>query len=454
MSDPFTAGRLPWRIHVAYAAGAIGTAVFGTVPGLLLLYFLTDTLGVPAGLAGLTLATGKLWDVVLDPAVGALSDRTQSRLGRRRPWMLTGGLLMPVAFALVFAVPDLPSPTARWLWVLGAFVLASTAFAVFQVPFVAMPAEMTRDGREQTVLMAWRMSFMIVGILLSGALAPQLVASGGGGRAGYALMGNVLALVCLAAMLAAAMGTAGAPALPGGTPGTVAGQLRAVVGNLAFRWLLAAIVLQLVAMSTLLAVVPYVATYLLAGGQDLVTLLFLCLVGPALAAMPAWVTISRRLGRVRSWAVATIVFAVLNVGLLLATPERLPLTAAVVVAMGLAYGGTQVFPYALLPDAIAAGRSQSGIEQGGVLAGLLTASEKCGNALGALVTGLVLQASGFVETQTGETVVQPATALAGIRLCVSLLPAALLAASVPLVLGWPRRARAGDWPEPNGSPPD
>lgn len=453
MSDTAGAGHLPRRIHVAYGAGAIGTAVFGTVPGLLLLYFLTDTLGVPAALAGVTLATGKLWDVLLDPAVGALSDRTRSRFGRRRPWMFAGGLLMPAAFAALFAVPDLPSPTARWLWVLGAFVVASTAFAVFQVPFVAMPAEMSRDGREQTVLMAWRMSFMIVGILLSGALAPQLVALGGGGRAGYALMGTILAVVCLAAMLAAALGTAGSPALAGGTPGTVAAQLRAVFRNLAFLWLLAAIVLQLVAMSTLLAAVPYVATYLLAGGQDVVTLLFLCLVGPALLAMPAWVTISHRLGRVRSWALATIVFAVLNVGLLGATPDRLPFTAAVVVAMGLAYGGTQVFPYALLPDAIAAGRSVSGVEQGGVLAGLLTASEKCGSAFGALLAGLVLQASGFVETQTGEPVAQPATALAGIRLCVSLLPAVLLAASVPLVLGWPRRAPARETAALSGSPP-
>jgi len=424
------------RIQLAYGAGAIGTAIFGTVPGLLLLFFLTDTLGVPAGLAGVTLAIGKLWDVILDPVIGALSDRTRTRLGRRRPWMFVGAVLMPLGFALLFSVPELPTPLARWLWVLSCFVLASTAFAVFQVPFVAMPAEMSRDAAEQTVLMAWRMSFMIVGILLSGAVAPQLVAVGGSGRPGYALMGQTFAVVCLLAMLVAAVGTHGAPALPGGRPAPFRAQLAAVLRNQVFLRLLLAIVLQLVAMSVLLAAVPYVAAYLLAGGPQLVTLLFVCLVGAALAAMPAWVAVAGRLGRVRSWVLATIGFTALNIGLVLATPERLGWIVGLVIAMGLAYGGTQVFPYALLPDAIAAGRTRSGIEQGGVLAGLLTASEKCGSAFGALLAGLVLQLSGFVESEPGHPVVQPSSALFGIRLCASLVPAMLLAGSVPVILGW------------------
>jgi len=428
--------RLSRRVHLAYGAGAVGTSIFGTVPGLLLLFFMTDTLGVPPALAGATLAAGKLWDLAIDPLVGALSDRTRTRLGRRRPWMLAGACLMPAAFALLFSVPDLPTPAARWLWVLGCFVLASSAFAVFQVPFVAMPAEMSRDGAEQTVLMAWRMSFMIIGILLSGALAPQLVQLGGGGRAGYALMGRTFALVCLAAMLTAAVGTARAPVIARGHPAPFAAQIGAVLRNRSFLRLVLAIVVQLVAMSALLAAVPYVATHLVGGSEGTVTLLFVCLVGAALVAMPAWVAVERRIGRLRAWVLATAVFATLNLGLVVAAPERLALVTALVAAMGLAYGGTQVFPYALLPDAIAAGRARSGIEQGGVLAGLLTASEKCGSALGALVAGLVLQASGFVEARAGVAVVQPASALLGIRLCASLLPAAILVASVPVVVGW------------------
>lgn len=430
------AAPLPRALHVAYGAGAVGTAIFGTVPSLLLLYFMTDTLGIAPGLAGATLAAGKLWDVVIDPLVGALSDRTRTAWGRRRPWMLAGALTMPVAFALLFSVPDLATPSARWLWVLACYVAASTAFAVYQVPYVAMPAEMSDDADEQTVLMAWRMSAMVVGILVSGAVAPQLVRVGGGDRAGWALMGRALAAICAAAMLTAFAGTRAAPTLARGRAAPLGAQLAAVLRNAPFRLLVLAIVVQLVAMSTLVAVVPYVATYLVGGGETTVTLLFLCLVVPALVAMPAWVAVERRLGRIGAWSVATVVFAVLNVGLVVAGPGRFGLVAATVACMGLAYGGTQVFPYALLPDAIAAGRARSGIEQGGVLAGLLTASEKSGNALGALLAGAVLQVSGFVEASGGATPAQPASALDGIRVCAAILPAALLLASLPVLRRW------------------
>lgn len=433
--DPVSppAASLPTALHLAYGAGAVGTAIFGTVPGLLLLYFMTDTLGIAPALAGATLAIVKLWDVLVDPTVGALSDRTRSAWGRRRPWMLAGGLLMPIGFALLFSVPDFPSPRGSWLWVLVAFLCTSTAFAIYQVPYVAMPAEMSEDGREQTVLMAWRMSAMVIGILLSGALAPQLVLAGGGGRPGYALMGRVLAAICAVAMLTAFLGTRHAPALRRGAPAPLREQLSAVLRNRAFLVLAGAIVVQLVAMSSMLATVPYVARYLLEGGESIVTLLFVCVVLPSLVAMPAWVALERRLGRIGAWTVATVAFAALNLGLMVAGPGRLWTVAGIVSLMGLAYGGTQVFPYALLPDAIAAGREDSGVEQGGVLAGVLTAAEKCGNALGALVAGLVLQASGFVESRGGVAVAQSAGALAGIRLGAAVLPALLLCASLPLL---------------------
>ena len=229
------------------------------------------------------------------------------------------------------------------------------------------------------------------------------------------------------------LGTRHAPALHRGAPAPLREQLSAVLRNRAFRVLAGAIVVQLVAMSSMLATVPYVARYLLEGGESIVTLLFVCVVLPSLVAMPAWVALERRLGRIGAWTVATVAFAALNLSLMVAGPGRLWTVAGIVSLMGLAYGGTQVFPYALLPDAIAAGREDSGVEQGGVLAGVLTAAEKCGNALGALVAGLVLQASGFVESRGGVAVAQSAGALAGIRLGAAVLPALLLCASLPLL---------------------
>jgi len=140
--------RLRRGTHVGYALGSIGTAAFGTVPGLLLLYYLTDVLGVAAGVAGLVVFLPKAWDVVLNPWIGNRSDRTESRWGPRRPWMLAGGLALPPLFVLVFAGPGTP-PAAAAAWVAGAFLLAATAYGCFQVPYVAQPAEITDDPGER-----------------------------------------------------------------------------------------------------------------------------------------------------------------------------------------------------------------------------------------------------------------------------------------------------------------
>src|SRR6186713_3267495 len=109
-----------------YAAGSIGTGGFGTLPGLVLVFFLTDTLGVAAIWAGVLVTVAKVWDVIIDPVIGARSDHSLAVTGSRRRYMLLGAILLPVFFALTFAVPAGLGPVTSGLWVLVAFVLAAT----------------------------------------------------------------------------------------------------------------------------------------------------------------------------------------------------------------------------------------------------------------------------------------------------------------------------------------
>ncbi len=101
--------------HIGYAIGSAGTGVFSTVPGLLLLSFMVRQLEIPAAIAGFVLLIPRLWDVVTDPFIGSLSDRSFTRWGARRPWMLAGSLTLPLAFFLLFTVPDLPTSSLTWL---------------------------------------------------------------------------------------------------------------------------------------------------------------------------------------------------------------------------------------------------------------------------------------------------------------------------------------------------
>lgn len=432
---------LKLSLRLSYAAGSLGAGVFSTIPGLLLLFYLTDTLAVPAGLAGLAILIPKLWDIATDPVVGAWSDRTRGRWGRRRPFLLAGALTLPPCFVALFSAP-VGDPTLAFVWVLVAFCLAAGTFTLFQVPYASMPAEMTADYHERTSLVAYRMAFVTVGILAGGALAPELIKAGGGGPAGYTTMAIVLSLVTCAAMLVTFFGTRGAPqvAAAESTVG-LREQMRVAFANRPYRNLLTAYWLQCVGLGAVLAAVPYFVRYTLAEDGGAVTLLFVALVGPAIVAMPLWTAISRRRGKKAGYVLAAVVFALLSASLLLAGPGRLAIVAAQVGLLGVGFAGLQVFPFAMLPELIDDDAAASGQRREGVFTGLWFVGEKAGFALGAWLVSAVLSATGFVERRAGEVVAQPDAALLGVHAATALAPAVCALLSLPLLLRHVETAR-------------
>ncbi|MFI7385789.1 MFS transporter [Streptomyces sp. NPDC049813] len=435
-SGPGGTGALPVRVRVGYGLGSFATGTFGTVPGLLLLYYLTDVLGVGAGLAGLLVFLPKAWDVLLNPWIGSRSDRTtRARLGPRRSWMLLGALTMPLCFAAMFAAPGLGGgPAAAYVALL--FLLTASAYACFQVPYVALPAELTADPDERARVMSWRVAFLAVAILLSGAVAPLLAgatAEDRGSAGGYRLMGAVIGALLAAGMLAAVAATAGTRSVLDATsePGLRA-QLLAARGNAPFAWLLGAFVTQAAASGLMLAGTQYFATYIL-GRPGATTLLFLCLIVPSLLAMGLWLAAGRRAGKRNAAVWASLCFLLGCLGAAAGRALPAPLIYAAVAVAGVGYAGMQLLPMAMLGDAIAADAYRSGRRRAGVFTGLWTAGETLGLALGPGLFGLVLALGGFVSSDADHRVAQPGSALTAIVVGFGALPAALLLLSLPLL---------------------
>ena len=445
---PARAGHLSRRTLVGYAAGSVGTGGFGTLPGLVLLVYLTDALAVPAAVAGLIVTGAKVWDVVIDPFVGHASDRDLARTGSRRRFMTAGALALPVLFAVTFAVPASAGPTAAALWVLVAFLLSATAFSLFQVPYIALPAELglSYDGR--TRLLAWRVATLALAILLFGAGGP-ILRGDADSLGGYLLMGVVSALVIGAGMLVASRtAPRGAPAAAPPARGARLVAVREAADVLRrsrpFRTLLATFFLQAVATGLMLAGAAYVARYVLRDDAA-VSLLFAALIAPALACMPLWTRLARRRGKERGFVVATVLFAVAALGMvpLAWAPGAwvyLPTALA-----GVAYAGMQALPLAMLPDVITRDARTHGEGRGGAFSGVWTAGETTGMALGPALLSVVLGATGYVSTRAGETAAQPAAAVDAIALSFSALPALLVLASlVPLLRYGLRRGDIDD----------
>ncbi|GAA1856168.1 MFS transporter [Microbacterium koreense] len=457
---------LPRRTVAQYAIGSLGTGGFGTLPGLVLTYYLTDSLGVTALLAGIIVSASKIWDVIVDPVIGALTDRDLARRGTRRRLMLVGSLALPVFFALTFAVPPALGPAVGAVWVLVAFLLTATAFSLFQVPYIALPAELTDSYDARTTLLTWRVVVLTFAILLFGAGGPMLRSITGDPTTGYLVMGIVAGVTIGVGMLIAtgaarrAHGTrptmqtaAGATATnaaivahevagdpergptvePSAFGSGIRGNFRAAFDALRrsqpFRVLLGTFLLQALATGMMLAGAQYFATWVLRS-EDAVTLLFVALIAPALIAAPAWGWLARRRGKEATFAWASIIYAVAAAAIVAAAWAPGAWVYAPVAVAGVAYAGMQSLPMAMLPDVIAHDAARHGPGRAGAFGGVWTAGETTGFALGATVLSVVLAVTGYVSSTAFESVTQPDAAVTGIVLSFSVVPAALIAISL------------------------
>ncbi|AZG47012.1 MFS transporter [Gordonia insulae] len=445
-SPPVVDDRLPRSTVARYAIGSVGTAGFATLPGLVLVYYLTDTLGVAAAAAGAIVAVAKIWDVLIDPLIGAASDRAARIRGTRRPTMVIGAAALPIFFALTFAVPAGLATPVEAIWVAVAFLLAAPAFSLFQVPYIALPAELTGQYDERTRLLTARVVVLTVGILAFGAGGPALRELGGSPRVGYLIMGVVAAAVIGASLLVATRAAVGRPEVapaPAAEASTSPGEsYRSAIAVLRrsrpLRLLLGAFLLQGLATGLMLADGQYVATWVL-DDEAAVSYLFVALIAPAVVFAPIWGAVARRIGKEAGFATATVIFA-------LATASLLGLHWApgwwvypVIGVAGAAYAGMQSLPMAMVPDVISHDERRHGAGSAGVIGGVWTAGETTGMALGAVLLTVLLTLGGYASSDADAAVTQPSGALWAMVIGFSAVPTVLALASLALVLRYPLR---------------
>jgi glycoside/pentoside/hexuronide:cation symporter, GPH family len=418
---------LPASARRGYALGSVATGSFGTVPGLLLLPYLTDRLGIAVGLAGLIVFLPKAWDTILNPIAGRISDRSRHPGGRRRPFLLTAGAALAVSFALLFMGPTSPRGLAA-TWVVVAFLACATAYAFFQVPYVAMPAEMTDDYDERTRIMTWRVAILALAILVSGGVSPA-IRDALPPSVDYRAVGLFVAGLILVGALGAWRGTRGIEMRTyGEAGGSLAEQLRIIAGARNFRLLLITFVVQALAVGAMLAGVDYVARVYL-GATGMSTALFLAFVAPAILVTPLWQRFGERRGKRTGYLVASALLgggALVTLVTMRVSVLALVLTTAVV---GIGYAGAQMFPMAMLPDNAAVDGMRTGENRVGVYTGVWTAGETFGLALGPLVYAGILALGGYVSSTDGQAR-QPDSALTAISWGFSVVPAVLVALSV------------------------
>jgi len=464
-------------ILARYATGEFVTSGFAALPGLVLVFYMTDTLAIPALLAGAVVTVAKIWDIIIDPIVGAYSDREFAARGSRRRLMRLGAIVLPVFFVLTFAVPTGTEPLLAAAWVFVAFLLAATGFSFFQVPYNVLPAELVSGYDARTRLLTARVVVLTAAILLYGGGGPALREAGvelfGSDFGGYLFMAIgaaaifVVAIFITATVEKAVRGKLEAAPAPVSTShafteiapprDSIAVQARRGLAMLRtskpFRTLLATFFTQALAAGGMLAATQYVATWVL-GDTDAVTILFVGLILPAIIAAPLWGVAARRIGKERAYVIATTLFflaALSHVGLLFVPGYWIVVPIGVV---GIAYAGLQALPLSMLPDVIAHDARSNGPGRGGSFSGMWTAGETTGLAFGTTILAVVLAVSGYLEsTATTAVEAQPASAVFGIVMAFSVVPATLMALSFIPLLRYPLRKKDVDAPVVEMAPP-
>jgi glycoside/pentoside/hexuronide:cation symporter, GPH family len=188
-------------------------SVKAVASALYMLFLYTTVLALPARLVGLAAALSLVWDSIIDPVIGRLSDGTRGRFGRRHGWMLAGAVGTAVGFVALFSPPQGLPTWGLFVWLLLTWLLLRTSHSMFTVPYLALGAELSTDYDGRTRLVGYRAVAAQVGAIMASGLALAVFFSGNGGTdsrleaASYANMAIALGCAIAVAGVVAVAGT-------------------------------------------------------------------------------------------------------------------------------------------------------------------------------------------------------------------------------------------------------
>lgn len=451
MSQPATTQATPPTLalgtKLGYAVGNVGLQMLIAAMGFLLMIFYTDVALVPPAVAGAALLVGKVWDTINDPLFGWVTDRTRSRWGRHRVYLIYGALPLAVVSAAVWMVPPGLSPVAAFLWIAITYTLFDTLMTLVQLPYQAMAANLTRDYDERTSLTAFASLGALIGFFAGSVLMPVLVRAAPDARTGYALAGACFGLAAGIAVAVVAWRVREpvadeAPATADAAPAwdSVRRTLLGTLRNRPFLLLVSAAGLVRLGLTLVQGALAYFVIYQLKGTQADLPRLMAILLGVVAVSLFVWKRVVDRWEKNRAYMLGLLFSAAGLVLLYWIKPGQQGMLAAVLALIGIGMGAHWIVPFAMVPDTIDHGHMLAGERTTGMYYGLFGLVDKIARTLATVVVAAVLDITHYVPN-----VPQSELALQGIRTMTGLLPALCLALAIPLLLAYPiTRARHGE----------
>jgi GPH family glycoside/pentoside/hexuronide:cation symporter len=400
---------------IAYGSGNFAFSLLGLVITVNLQYFYTDYVGLSAGLVAWSLLFAKLFDGLTDPLMGYLSDRTNTRFGRRRPFFFAAALPLAIAFYFLFSppIPDDPSAHQGELlaYMLALYILTYLFWTIGAVPYFSLGAELTDDYQERVALITVREAWALSGLLLA-TIAPAFLIHVYGGVDGYSFMGAILGAATVVMLMLSAAACHERPEFRGRpSMNPYAGWL-ATLRNPHFRPLLGAFTLASIAGAVPSVLVIYISVYIIGtpdGWTESVpdwmptwSYYLLLYFGSGVVSLPLWNRVATRLGKRNTWAVAIAMATLSSAACAWLEDGSITLFSVILLIGGAAYGNTLSLPPAMVADLIDWDEARTGGRREGSYFALWAFVTKLGAAVTGFVALQILEAVGYVpgEEQT------------------------------------------------------
>ena len=415
--------------QLGWAMGSMGTGVMiGALTGYGL-YYMTNYLGIGAGVAGSLIGLSKFFDMISDPVMGQISDRTETKWGRRRPYLMVGAIACPLALLLLFHVPAFENNTTTVAVIFFVLLLYAAAFTSFNVPYFAMPAEMTSNYHERTVIMSQRIFFSTMSVVSISVMGPFIIEAFGGGIAGYKGMSWVMACIVFLGMGTTFLLTRNVAFTLRSERSNyrIRSQIKLILNNKPFCTFIVAKSLIFIGSASAQGTLLFMGQFVLGRGEMILVGFGIGYTLGVVLSLPIWTyLIAKVLGKRNAFRIASIGLGLAMLTWWIAVPdESFIVFYSRFFLMGIFSAGGLVSGSAMLPDIIEYDRCRSGLSQEGLYAATFSLIEKIAYTAGPAMLGLLLSAAGFIAVQKGQFVDQPDAAITAIRVAVSIIPAVL-----------------------------
>lgn len=426
---------------IGWASGDFGFNIFWQALNLLMMPFYTDVLGLDPKLAGTVFLIASLWDGFADTIIGAITDRTRTRWGSYRPYLVFASPLLVVSFIVAFLTPE-ASQSGLFLYALLSQIFLRTAYSLVSIPYSALSARISQDADERSSMAGWRMFFAFSGGALVTFAMPRLVAllGGEGSNMTYVLAAGLVGVISLPFFWLVFATTKEPARLVEANPSGISfastitdfvDAFRMVQQNRPLMRIFACIIISSLAFTmTNKCLVYYVDYYL--GRKDLVPSLVPFALVINLAFAPLWGLVAQRTSKRRAWLYANGL-SVIAYTLFFVVPTKDPYVAALFIALisagNIAY---QVLFWAMLPDTVEYNAWKTGQRHDAKVFGFASFAKQLALGLNGALLGMLLSGIGYVPNQ-----VQSADTLWGLKAIMAIIPLTGVLLSAWLIWSYP-----------------